>query len=154
MEENWDRFDPFKGVQKQSFSFQPSRYETWIGGKMIDSGITSALLTAKVVMHGNSEKMVVYFNEINLKNELLPELDFDEFITGNDRLQIVTIPNATNSENMGIMMFKMTIGATRQQKNFSSTEPYCCNLFLKNGIISKITFSFSNPEKLIELYQY
>jgi hypothetical protein len=58
----------------------------------------------------------------------------------------------TNSENMGISMFKMTIGATRDSKHFERNEPYCCNIFLQNGTIAKITFSFSNPEKLIEFY--
>jgi hypothetical protein len=153
MIENWDRFEPFKRVQKQNFSFQPSRFEIWKVGKMIDSGKVSALWTTKVFVQNGAEKMVVNFNEINLKYEISSELYFDEFVTGNDRLQLITIPNETNSENMAIMMFKMTIGATRQQKNFSSIEPYCCNLFLNNGVILKITFSFSNPEKLIELYQ-
>jgi uncharacterized protein YdgA (DUF945 family) len=153
MTENWDKFEPFKGVQKQGFSFRPSRYETWIGGKMVDSGNVSANVSAKVVNQNSSEKMSVTFNEMNLEDEISSELFFDEFVTANDRLQLITIPNETNSENMGIMMFKMTIGATCQQKHFSSIEPYCCNLFLINGVISKITFSFSSPEKLIELYQ-
>lgn len=153
MTENWDKFEPFKGVQKQGFSFQPSRYETWIGGKMVNRGIVKANVTARVVNQNSSEKMGISFNEMNLEDEILSELYFDEFVTANDRLQLITIPNETNSENMGIMMFKMTIGATCQQKDFSSKEPYCCNLFLINGAISKITFSFSSPEKLIELYQ-
>ena len=50
------------------------------------------------------------------------------------------------------MMFKMTIGATRQSKYFNRNEPYCCNLFIKMGKIAKLTFSFSSPEKLIEFY--
>ena len=152
MIENWDRFEAFKKIQKQDFVFQPERFETWIGGKMVRNGNTSALLTARVISQSGSEKMAVSFNEANLKNEIAFELIFDEFVTANDRLQMITIPNETNSENVAIMIYKNTIGATRQQKNFSSIEPYCCNLFLKSGVISKISFSFSNPEKLVELY--
>ena len=79
MTENWDKFEPFKGVQKQGFSFQPSRYQTWIGGKMVDSGIVSANVSAKVVNQNSSEKMSVTFNEMNLESEISSELLFDEF---------------------------------------------------------------------------
>lgn len=153
MTENWDKFEPFKVVKKQGFSFQPSRYETWIDGKIANSGIVRANVIARVLSQNSSEKMCISFNEMNLENEILSELYFDEFVTQRDRLQLITIPNETNSENMAIVLLKMTIGATCQQKDFSSKEPYCCNIFLKNGVTSKITFSFSSPEKLIELYQ-
>ena len=46
----------------------------------------------------------------------------------------------------------MILGPTREQKNFNNNEPYCCNLFIKNEKLKKITFSFSTPEKLIALY--
>ena len=74
MTENWDKFEPFQGVQKQGFSFQPSRYETWISGKMVDSGIVKANVTARVVNQNSSEKMGISFNEMNLEDQILPEL--------------------------------------------------------------------------------
>lgn len=153
MAENWDRFEPFKEVQKQEFSFQPSRFETWIGGKLVGSGSATAMIYAVVSRQGGGEKMLVKFNESNLKSEIVPEIIFDEFITANDRLQLITIPQVTNGENNAIAMFKMAVGATRNYKNFTQKEPYCCNIFLRSGVISKITFSFSFPEKLLELYQ-
>lgn len=152
MTENWDKFEPFKRVQKQGFSFQPSRYETWKGEKMVDSGKTNSIINARVVNINGDEKMEITFNDTKLNNELANKNIYDEFVTGNDRLQLITIPNETNSQNMGIQMFKMTIGATRQHKNFNSNEPYCFNLFLLNGKIAKVTFSYSSPEKLIEFY--
>ena len=153
MTENWDKFEPFKGLQKQEFTFQPSRYETWMGGKLIGSGKATARIYASVSHQDGDEKMLVKFNESNLKNEIVPEIIFDEFITATDRLQLITIPQVTNGENTAIAMFKMMVGATRNHKNFTQKEPYCCNIFLRNGVISKITFSFSFPEKLLELYQ-
>lgn len=153
MTENWDRFEPFKGLQKQEFTFQPCRYETWMGGKMVGSGKATARIHASVLNQDGEEKMLVNFNEVNLKNEIVSEIIFDEFITATDRLQLITIPQVTNGENTAIAMFKMMVGATRNHKNFTQKEPYCCNIFLRNGVISKITFSFSFPEKLIELYQ-
>jgi hypothetical protein len=152
MTENWDEFEAFKVLQKQSFTFQPTRFETWIGGKMVGNGSVTALISANTINQNGNERMLVKFDEPNLKAEILSELIFDTFITASDRLQLITIPEVTNSNNMAIAMFKMIIGATRDNKNFISTEPYCCNLFLKNGVLSKITFSFSNPEKLVELY--
>lgn len=148
----FDNFEPFKTVQKQDFAFRPTRFETWVGGKMIASGKTTSIISAKVVVIDDTEKMEVSFSDSSLNNELANKNLFDEFITSKDRLQLITIPIETNSENMGIMMFKMTIGATRQKKNFSQNEPYCCNLFMQSGKIAKITFSYSNPEKLIEFY--
>lgn len=148
----FDKFEAFQGVQKQDFAFRPTRYETWIGGKIVANGKTTSIISAKAITLGGAEKMEVTFNDAQLNTELASKNIFDEFVTSSDRLQLITIPNETNNENMGIKMFKMTIGATRQSKNFNSNEPYCCNLFMQNGAIAKITFSYSNPEKLIEFY--
>lgn len=148
----FDTFEPFKGLQKQNFQFQPTRYETWMAGKMIDSGRTNSIIAANVIYQDGSEKMEVTFDDLNLNGELTMKNVFDEFVTAKDRLQLIVIPEETNSENVAIMMFKMTIGATRQRKNFSRGEPFCCNLFMQGGAIAKVTFSFTNPEKLIEFY--
>ena len=152
IEPQFDKFEPFKRLQKQDFAFRPTSYETWQGGKMVDSGKTNSIINAKVVSVDGDEKMEVTFNDSKLNNELVNINIFDEFVTSNDRLQLITIPNETNSQNMGIHMFQMIIGATRHQKNFNSNEPYCCNLFLLKGKIAKVTFSYSNPEKLVEFY--
>lgn len=149
----FDKFDPLQRVQKQNFQFQPVRYEMWIGGQMVGSGKTSSLIAANVIQQENTEKVEVSFNDMNLYNELTSKIIFDEFVTSRDRLQLITIPRETNVECMGIIAFTMALGVTRQKKNFNRNEPYCCNLFLQQGIIVKVTFSFSNPEKLIEFYQ-
>lgn len=148
----FDNFEPFLKVQKQNFSFQPNRYEIWMKGQMVGSGQTTSLIVAKVAYHDGDEKMEILFDSPSLNKELAFQNIFDEFLTSRDRLQLVTIPNQTNVQNMGIEMFKMNIGATRNQKAFDNNEPYCCNLFLQNGTIGKITFSYSNPEKLVEFY--
>lgn len=148
----FDKFEPFQGLQKQNFAFQPTRYETWVAGKMVSSGRTNSIIYANVVQQDGTEKVEVTFNDQTLNTELSQKNIFDEFVTATDRLQLIVIPEETNVENVAIMMFKMTIGATRKRKNFINTEPFCCNLFLQSGTIAKITFSFSNPEKLIEFY--
>jgi len=148
----FDNFKPLQQLQKQNFDFYPTRYETWKGGKMVSSGKTNSIISARVLQQDGAEKMEVNFIDSNLNNELSQKNIFDEFLTSTDRLQLITIPEETNVENVTIMMFKKAIGATRQRKHFSNGEPFCCNLFIQSGVIAKVTFSFSNPEKLIEFY--
>jgi hypothetical protein len=148
----FDRFKPFENVQKQKFSFQPTRFETWKDAKMIDSGKTNSLILADVIKVDGEEKVKIQFKDQNLNDQLAIINEFDEFITSSDRLQLITIPKETTAENTAIMMFRMNLGYTREIKHFNETEPFCCNLFLQDGKIVKITFSFNNPEKLIEFY--
>ena len=46
----------------------------------------------------------------------------------------------------------MTIGATREHYDFGTNEPYVCSIFLVNQKIAKVTFSFVDPDKLIEFF--
>jgi hypothetical protein len=149
----YDKFEPFQLLNKQDFGFFPNRYEIWQGGQMIGNGKTNNPIIATVTNIGGEDKVVVTFIDDNLNNQLAKQNIFDQFVTSSDRLQLLTVPEQSNAaNNMAIQMFKMTIGATRAFKNFSSNEAYCCNLFILNGKIDKITFSLSSPDKLIEFY--
>lgn len=148
----FDKFEPFIKLKKQNFLFHSNRYEIWMEGQMIASGKETLSITAKVILESGNEKMEILFDSPKLNHELSTSNVFDEFITSNDRLQLITIPEHTNVENMAISMFKNRLGATRSHKNFSKNEPYCCNVFLQNGVIAKITFAYSNPVKLFEFY--
>ncbi len=149
----YDKFEAFLQLDKQNFSFLPSRYEVWKTGQMIENGNINKPIIAKVSDIDGEEKVVVTFLDEKLNIQLASTNIYDLFTTSVDRLQLLTIPQQTNAENnMAIQMFKMTIGATRAFKDFNANEPYCCNLFTIDGVINKITFSFSNPEKLIEFY--
>jgi len=150
--ENWDRFEPFNRIEKQDFSFQPSRFEVWSAGQMIGNGKAFSSVIGTVKEKNGSFLMAISYHETALLNEILEEVFFDEFISSTDRLKLMTIPTETYTENMGLLTLRITYGPTRLQKDFFPKEPYCCNLFLENGLISKISFSFSFPEKLIELY--
>ena len=153
MTEKWDQFKPFKKVEKQDFTFQPSYFEIWKGGKLVLSSGVSAILSANVIFQDGCERVAINFNEPNLRDEFYPDLIFDDFVTIEDRLLLITIPENSNAETLAFKVFKQTFGPTRFRKNFSSIEPFCCNLFFKGGVLSKITFTFGNPEKLIELYK-
>lgn len=149
----YDKYPSLQRVDKQDFGFLPSRYEIWKGGQLIESGKTNAPIIAKVLREEGKEIVGVMYVDPNVNNQIAQQQFYDEFITSNDRLMLLTVPQQTNAENnMAIQMFKMTIGATRNFKNFNPNEAYCCNLYTVNGSIEKMTFSFSNPEKLIEFY--
>lgn len=148
----FDKHEPFHRIEKQAFRFVPNRFEIWIGGKMVNIGDTSSPLDAKVITENGDDKIQISFQDKNLITELAPTNVFDDFISAHDRLQLITIPNNTNSSCIGLQAMQMNIGATRQTKNFNRNEPYCCNLFTIQGQIAKITFSYSNPEKLVEFY--
>lgn len=145
----FDRFGTNQVIEKQNFAFNPSRYEIWIGGQEVKNGNTNKLISANVVNSGGLEKMEVNINEYSLEKEIGEKSVFDQFITSGDRLVLLTIPEITNVENVAFGLFRNTIGATTKEKNFKKNEPFACSLFLINGVIAKMSFSFSNPEKQI-----
>jgi hypothetical protein len=67
----YDNFEPFLGVTKHNFDFQPSRFEMWIGGKMISSGKTNQIISARANIIDGAEKMQVIFSDSNLFTETL-----------------------------------------------------------------------------------
>lgn len=149
----FDKFESFKAVKKQSFTFLPKRYEIWQSGKIVKSGKSFLPINAIVVNELGEERVKVIINDKLLYDEISTETLFDAFISQVDRLQLITIPAVTNADCTAISGNRMMIGSTRQEKNFGYKDAYCCNLFMEKGILKKITFAFSNPSKLIEFYQ-
>ncbi len=148
----YKQFEPFNELPKQNFLFYATRFEIWQNNKMINSGNTFTTIEAVVKEVDNISKVEVSINNDKMYSEIASTNIFDKFVTGRDRLQLITIPNKTNTDNMAIELLKMTIGATRDFKNFNNDEPYCCNLFIIENDIVKLTFSFACPDKLIEFY--
>lgn len=135
------------------FGFQPTRYEDWMGGQMVASGPTRSPIFARKKQLDGEERIEIGFNDPTLGGKLAATNVFDVFVTGKDRLQLVTIPAEPEAGVAAVSMFQQLVGITRPYKAFGANEPYCCNLFLKEGRIDKLTFSFSNPERLLEFYQ-
>ena len=156
-EPRWDKFKALQLIMKEPLlfnrpiEFTPSRYMIWSRGKVVVEGITTETIKATVFDNGTPGKQFkVSIPDKKLHFEILETIYYDEFVTSNDRLQMLTIPENTKTGNTALSLFKMTLKATRAHKEFASNDPYCFNLFLLNGVISKVTFSFSNPDKLIE----
>lgn len=143
----YDTFEPFEKIKPFEFNFTTKSYKIWVNGQVIkERNIFNNILFSPNFVDNN--KIVVKFeNEID---SIHKKLNFDSFITSNDRLQMLIIPAETNNNNPGIDIFRNFLGPTRNQFDFDNKTPYCCNLFLIQNKIVKITFSFSNPLMLIE----
>ncbi|MDP4086628.1 MAG: hypothetical protein Q8934_18805 [Bacillota bacterium] len=81
------------------------------------------------------------------------ELIFDKIFSLHDRLVLVTMPEESTLDVIGMSALRTTCGITRLGKRFSTNEPFCCSLFFVENAIDLVTFSFNNPEKLLEFYK-
>lgn len=156
---NYDSFERWQRLEVEPFTFQASRFEVWQNGEATASGPTQCVVEAseKPVEAGIGAKIELKNVSPTTDGHLLDEISrsnvFDVFITSSDRLQLVKVPSSgEGQDNMGLSMMKTTIGNTRDHFDFSRKDPFCTNIFTRNKKIMKITFSFSNPEKLVELY--
>lgn len=148
----FDTYEPLLKVPMKSFVFIPKRYEIWINGKMEKSGISTNPIIATKTIQNSKDKTEVIISDLSLHKELAYSNVFDDFITINDRMQLIIVPAKPNVSCMYISTMLDLLGPTREFKSFNNNEPYCCSLFTINGKIAKITFSFCSPEKLIEFY--
>lgn len=156
----YDSFSNFERIEIQPFTFKPARFEIWENGEKTAHGQTSCVVKcsksqteagpgAKVELKNLDRK-----SDEKVSKEISKENYFDVFVTAGDRLMLVKVPSkGKGNEHEALSMFKITVGTTREYFEFGRKDPYCTNLFLKNNVIKKITFSFSNPEMLIEFYE-
>lgn len=84
----FDKFESFHKIDKtKRFSFTPIRFETWFEGKMIKSGLVECAVDFMPVMDEGETKVRVCVYDRIIFEQMKYESVFDEFITGNDRLQ-------------------------------------------------------------------
>ncbi len=148
----YDTFEPYKIIKMYDFVYQPKRYEIWMSGKLIKKGNTNSIIKAEVVNFDSRERVRITFIDAVCNVELSQYNIFDEFSTLNDRLILITVPEITNVPHYFFEMRKMTSGATRQMKNFNRNDPFACSLFFENNKLSLVTFTFSNPDRLMEFH--
>lgn len=145
----YDNFEPFRDLKPQDFLFSYVKYEVWQSGKKIKEGKTPQQIQALIDSSGRIKVSIV---ESNLNSEIPPYFYFDKLKTLKDRLQLISIPPPTDTDCIGLDTLRKYFGITQSKPMYTSKVPYCCSLFLKNGLISKLTISTNNPEKLIEFY--
>jgi hypothetical protein len=144
----FDSFDALNELVLQPFSFNPSRFELWQDQKIISSGVTNGCINAKI----ENDTAEFEFENEELSQFIESQISFDKLVMATDRLRYINIPSNTNIWSNGFDSLETVYGNTRESKIFTEKEPYCCNIFLAKGLLSKITFSFSNPVRLLEFY--
>lgn len=148
-----DESDLFDRINKSGFSFTPSKYEIWMKGKCIKSGNTSGKIVAEVMKLETTKSAIIQIrvSDETLQNDIKLLNDFDIFFKSNGRYMLATIPsNKAENECIGLSNLRLIKGSTRNQKIFNKIEPFGCSIFPSNDKISKVSFAFNNPEKLIE----
>lgn len=155
MSSDFDQFESGKYVTVKDFVFRPKRYEVWREGDKIKEGKINNKV--KSIVRGEEEEystnVLIEIEDSEKIGHIVRKSVYDVCVTSVDRVQMLTIPAEKNSvECVGLASCRNGTGPTRRSKEFEKNEPYCCNLFLKDGNLSKVTFSINRPEKLVEFY--
>ena len=87
-----------------------------------------------------------------MPSKILSNFKFDRAITSGDRILFHIAAERSNIENTSVMLIENILGPTRSFKEFKSNEPILSSVFTINFNIAKISFSFGNPDRLIEFY--
>jgi hypothetical protein len=142
----YDKFEPFRDLKFQEFIFKYQKYEVWENGIMIKHKTLENIITTKI---DSTNKLCIIINEKDLMTFIGTNIRFERLKTQNDRLQLISISQESSNDCIGLDALRGVFGVTvdTAQKN---EFVYCCSLFLKNGLISKLTLSTNDPEKLIE----
>jgi hypothetical protein len=149
----YDKFEANIQLAMQEIVFQPKRYEIWMNARLVDSGKTIETVVFQPFKSEGKTLMKVNIKDISLHTKIMSSFDFDIFFTHTERLMLLTLPeNKEKNDCAGLNMFRLNMSPTRIAKSFAATEPYCSSIFLVNGVLNKITFSFNYPERLIEFY--
>jgi hypothetical protein len=148
----FDQFEPFQGLEMATFEFRPKRFEVWQKGAMTHSGAYNGSILSQVRAGQTDEETVFTITDSSVHQHIFQTFYFDVFYTQSDRLQHAKIPPELSSDSNGLSSLRWLVGDTCGPKVFHSNEPYCSGLFLQNGAITKITFSFNEPVRLIEFY--
>lgn len=153
-----DTYKPYQLFEKSlAFEFEPTRFEIWSQGKLINEGkISGKICCSPLFTDDGCSKFETYNfpSYIGLTDKFLLDLTF----TGNDRIYITTVPRITNiNDYNSFISFKtfVPIGfpiITREVKHFEIDEPYVCSLFTVQSKIIKMSFSFGINPRLLELY--
>lgn len=152
----FDSHKPHQFLEPYSFNFHAQRFEEWMNGKMISEGKPTKF--SGIVFTANKTENDEYVSLIALDDEFEKLVDFlntyfEKVFTLHDRIILASIPPPSNKDVVGIHALRQTCGVTRFTEDFREKEPYCCSLFTIQGEVSKVTFSFSNPERLVEFYK-
>ena len=149
----FDEWPSMQDITFQKFSFRAQKYEMWEAGRMVRSGETD--LTALYKCNGgvyNRISIDIILYENPLPETLMSNIRFDRAICLPDRIMFYTTAVSANVQNITLVLLSSTVGYTRESKFYEDNEPVVASVFTINQRVVKISFSLSNPDRLIEFY--
>lgn len=151
MDPVFDKFQALNRVSIAGFVFVAIRYELWDKGKLTKAKNSPSTITCTLA---SNNTFLLEIEEPSLDTDIAKKQLYDLAVSQNDRLQLLILPSETNLKSMGLTSLTTFFGATRAEKEFNYDEPYCCNLSFLQGSLVKVTFSYANPDRLLEFYTY
>lgn len=151
-----DTWPSFQTVDFVEFKFHVNKYDEYIEGNLNSSGITNFDIMFKQHNYEYSQnRRQITVDLINnpIKHKIISNIDFDLCVTMGDRLMVYIYAEKSNVDNIALNLVGSILGYTRNEKIYIENEPIIGNIFTENyNTINKISFSFVNPNRLIEFY--
>lgn len=154
----YDKRTPFQIITKGlNFVYKPKKYEIWSGGKKTKFGT----FNGKIECIQNdliSDKAIIKISEQTKEIIIGDEIKFDLCYTSGDRIYLATVPKYTNiNEYVSFKSFVQNVPIgfpiiTRMEKEFGVNDPFVCSVYTINNNVAKVSFSFGNSPRLLELF--
>lgn len=151
----FDNWPPFQDFSFQQFQFPVDRYEEWKAGRMVASGEVHFNIFFKYNKGGFLNRKVgidVLIDRNPMPKKITSQMKFDRATTSGERILFYIAAEQTNVENASLSMLSSVLGYTRGHKYYDSNEPIFASVFTINHNVAKVSFSFGNPDRLIEFY--
>ncbi len=87
-----------------------------------------------------------------MPKKIISQMKFDRATTSGERILFYIAAERTNVENASLSMLSSVLGYTRGHKYYDSNEPIFASVFTINHNVAKVSFTFGNPDRLIEFY--
>lgn len=150
--DNWPMFQDFSF---QEFDFPVDRYEEWKDGRMVASGEVHFNIHFKYNAGGlfsRNTSIDVQIENNPMSQKIISSVKFDRATANGDRILFYIAAEQTNVQNTALLMLSSMLGYTRNSKYYDSNEPVIASVFTINYNVAKVSFSFGNPDRLIEFY--
>lgn len=151
----FDNWPPFQDFSFQQFQFPVDRYEEWKAGRMVASGEVHFNIFFKYNKGGFLNRKVgidVLIDRNPMPKKIISQMKFDRATTSGERILFYIAAEQTNVENASLSMLSSVLGYTRGNKYYDSNEPIFASVFTINHNVAKVSFTFGNPDRLIEFY--
>lgn len=149
-----DTYD-LKPYRIGDFDFRSLNFTEYENGKLKDCGSLPVTIIVKDEINKYSVEINKYSVSVTgngIEDKINSVFEFDGCIGCNDRLLLYSLPEKTNANIIVMTVLRNLCPSTRNKKIYSATEPVVCSIFTNNGHPVKVSFTFANPERVLEFY--